>query len=1152
MKESQKPSVKRSIFFRLGRILLFRIFLPVSLACAAAAISLCLLCVYRPEVIAAGVQRQLSSFTGLPWIVKGYVQPRFYPFLGIAASDVSILAASLEQERLCPPDRPLVRANKVSLFLDIAASLRDLSPRFTLLELVSPEVNLAYDAHGRPLWLPLDKKDSREVIPGSQGAPGVPESAPEGGTPDVAAPDAPPAKDKGTSRSAPAFFGWEGAGAFLLPARVIEGSFTRYNENGAILFSCTGINGSFKPSAQKDNLVFSADISLPGADLEMAVSLGMNLSGQAPANGAFSADLRMMPPGSRTLTGRAASSFVLNDKVTEAFFPDFRLRAEGDELSADLALDLTGPSLTGKVRLHSLSLPRWFVFGRLVPPGLRQALHNVTGEFDLYFDRGRAEALALTARAGTPENPLFVRGYVGTKDFGKPVVEVDLALDEARADPLFPFLAVAGISLPEPAPPEFDHPVLAPYPEIATEETTPEEDDDGIDVGYDVKIRVARPELHNVYGGPASVLVFPVRENGRELTRVEIVAEDLLDGKAHGVLDIDEDAIAMRYLVQDMELPLLPENMDNTVLFGGKVSGSCDIVMPRLADGSLADDWQLGVKASAAKFFVKGHQETSPWGIAAATATLDGSGLIHAVARHGIRIGGKWVLAGQKLSSSWNPKGNEALSVNLQGDLVWPPFVRSAPSEPGLEKTIERRGLQSITGSLKTEGTLTVPVGSLLAPVSGKMESELEWLLHENTMRFTRSQYTGAGSHSAGSIFIDFSGKEVVVASDAFFTLNPIKLLREWGVEAPSGMRIPALLTGSAEIRGTPRSLLFDNLRVEAEGAPISGNISWLDADPSGSGPESRAKPGKGLWTFRLVAEHLDIDRIFPPEASAGSAKTPEKPAAPWNLRFLKDQSIDAHLVLTNAKRRGMTFSGVDITATLQKDRFSAHATSASFYDGSATFLAQGTVTPEQSRISLRKGLLRMQGVSLGNMLYDLYRDTSYAGTADLVFDVNGVLRSSGDVPGNLSGDWSIQVKDGLYPAFLGKEGSELRNTFSVASCSGVLDKGVLRSENFLLSGPMVAMHGKGWADLGKRETDTEISVTFAKVPTVPVRFYGPFARLRMSISGTDMVVETVQAAGSTVFNLVTGILSLPAQAISGIASAFEGEGGDKNGNRKK
>jgi len=76
---------------------------------------------------------------------------------------------------------------------------------------------------------------------------------------------------------------------------------------------------------------------------------------------------------------------------------------------------------------------------------------------------------------------------------------------------------------------------------------------------------------------------------------------------------------------------------------------------------------------------------------------------------------------------------------------------------------------------------------------------------------------------------------------------------------------------------------------------------------------------------------------------------------------------------------------------------------------------------------------------------------------------------------------------------------------------------------------------------LASKEYDLEVSATFAKIPTVPVRFHGSIHDPRMRVRGVDMVLETMQQAGGTVFGLLKGVLMLPAYALIGVGELFGG-----------
>ena len=1131
-------------YFR--RILLWGV-APLFVILFAGLTSLYALCLYKPELIAAIAQRELSRATGMPWRIKGDIRPVFVPVPGLALSDVSLVAATREQRQYADAARPLVHVAKLRLYVDPAALTR-LELRLYQVELVEPVINLTYDQYDRPLWRPLPDA--------------VPDPGPGSGEP--AAGDF--AGDNGEALRRAAGILCALPSQAMQPVRIRNGSIMSYAADGSLLLAFTGMDGTFAPGALEDNLRLSTAFSLPDAGLALSVSLAGRLgcddifSGEPgcegiPARGTLSGRVDMTPPGSRTLSGAFESGLIWLSDGRHIRLPDFRLTAEGDAVSGDLIIDLAEAQCRGPVLVHRLSLPRWFEFGRVLPPGLAEALHSVQGEFDLYFDKHKVEARKLRATAGA----LPVSGTVGAPDFSAPVVVVDLDLDEADLDQLFPFLAVAGAVIPEPEAPAFDHPSLVPYPAAPHVSHVPASPDAFSDftVGYDVTVRVARPRVHAVNGGPLTVRVFPAVADGAEKVRVAFNAPSLLNGSLDGRLDIDSRAILMRYDAKDMELSLLPENVGSDVTVAGRVSGICEIDMPLLQGGSLADDWKIRIHAAISGCEIAGSQAGAPWRISGNTVTAQGEGGIFAARDKGLSITGVWNIAAAGIRTPWSSggsgggsgTGNDAIQGVFAGGLHWPPMGElpgtGVPGDPDGEPSLEKRGVDRVAGNLDLTGSLIVPLGSALGPIEGKLQADLDWRLNEETIALQNIAYEGFGSYVEGSAAIDFSGREVRFESEVNGKINPGEVLKGWGAltSAAGTIHPPQLLTGRTAISGRGgRSLRFDPIRVELDGSPVSGEISWQATPQTGGQPGNNSSSAEaGSWVVRLSASRLNLDSYFPPApARAPGERRPPPSTTPWDLSFLKGRGLDAQLTLGSVRKDGLTFGRGKVTAVLQQDRFSFSAESAAFYNGTATLVLQGAVAPESSQVILRRGLVQVENADLGRILYDFSQDTSVGGTTSLLAEATGTLRRDADIPAALSGIWNLRIADGLYPTFGGGADSTLRNTFSAASASGALDKGVLRSRNFTLTGPMVDMSGSGWFNLTNREYDLEVSATFAKVPTVPVRFYGSIYEPRMRVRGMDMVMETVQHAGSTVFSLLRGILMLPAHALSGMSGAEE------------
>ena len=183
-----------------------------------------------------------------------------------------------------------------------------------------------------------------------------------------------------------------------------------------------------------------------------------------------------------------------------------------------------------------------------------------------------------------------------------------------------------------------------------------------------------------------------------------------------------------------------------------------------------------------------------------------------------------------------------------------------------------------------------------------------------------------------------------------------------------------------------------------------------------------------------------------------------------------------------------------------------------------------------------------MKSLNLAAAFGDQGKGADYGGKADMVFDVSGTMRCDADMPAALSGVWGLEIRDGLYPAFMGSKTAGLRNTFSKASADGKMTKGVLETSNFILSGSMVDVRGGGRLDLGKRVVDMKASVTLAGMPTFPVVMQGEFETFTTNVGG-NFITGTAHVAGSTIFNIFKGILELPGKAVSGVNTLLTPKG---------
>ena len=1206
-------------FRTLGRWL-FRLIAFAACTFGIVVLLLFLFLTLQGERATAYTQSLLREQTGMPWLVQGEVKLVFVPGLGLAATRVALPAATMPLEKEAG-DAPLFAVAEIRCHLDMLSLLRG-HVRLSRVVLKEPAVVLSYTRDGRPLWEREAAAVSPAAVPvpiAAQQTPGSPihPSAPAGYSPATVS-SVPLAA---TAESPPVVSGQPEAVVAALPVAVspldalaaflhgpllqevpmltvANGTIRQLSPQGGLVLAVEKIELGFDPSAHEYPLDLSTSVVLPGAGLRAEVNVHAGPGeGDELLSGMFSSSVELaVPQSDAPIRGSISTPFSLLYETRALALPLVQIEAESDRLSASLRVALDSFSCAGKVQIEQLSLPRWFMFGRNLPPELQRVLHTLKGECDLFLDAQGVAAKNLVADAGGNT----VVGYVQAVDFSAPVVEVDIRLPNVDVDTLFPFLAPADAVVPVVHAPEFSFPFLVPFP---VDPSAPGGADDLPDVGYDIRIHVDQAVVHGVQGGPVAVRVFPVP--GGDVCRVAFSGENLLRGSLEGSLDIDRTYVKMQYQGRGLHLGLLPENQNADTQVGGVFTGGCTIDVP-VDKGVWGKDWRLTAHASLTDFVLTGDAgKRYPWFLRAQRVALRGEGLIHAVVKDGVTVSGDFRVENQGTSSSWNPNGSDQNTIRLLGGLAWPPVGDAVGAQR------ERRGMNRLHGDVTMTGAFVVPLGNVLVPITGTLNSALNWRIDAQTVQLNELVLNGLGSLIQGNILLDFSNNDFLLTASSRFTIAPRDLLKEWNLLPARGILMPEKFTGSTDIRGTLSNLTFGNMRMEVDGAALYGDIrcdfteflqkQWTGVPQSvailhqgvleGSGIvfsgemeestqlESPRQPGNtlrhaarvvrrevaiaagkalaqqkreaaptgrgrlrphidtrvnALWTFRLSGAYLDVDKFFPAKEEGQAVEFANE--AIWDLSAFQGLQLDIQLNLDSAKFQKLVMGKVTVNGRLQRERFILHVDSRDFYGGRAQHKAQGVVVvPSELRLTRFETV--MQDFNVGQALAVLTGNDNYGGQGSLNFSIAGVMRSAADMPRGLSGTWNFFVEDGRYPSV------GFGNTFSRAEASGVLEKGVLRWQDFSLRGPIVNIRGGGWADLDSRTLDVNTTITVARIPTIPVRITGSFESPAMSVRGTHMVLKTVQAAGGTVFSLVQGVFDLPASILSGIGNILTGGG---------
>ena len=396
----------------------------------------------------------------------------------------------------------------------------------------------------------------------------------------------------------------------------------------------------------------------------------------------------------------------------------------------------------------------------------------------------------------------------------------------------------------------------------------------------------------------------------------------------------------------------------------------------------------------------------------------------------------------------------------------------------------------------------------------------------------TLKTFLGSGTTSFGLAVsselmkADFNGQMLPDgATDGRFQLTSPSLhdLSGWlGQKLPEGGLGPLSL--SSRIVNKDKVTRFEGLKVSLDHQNFTG---ILTVDASQTIPRLEGA---------LAADRLD----FNPYLQGGTRQS----AGPKRPGWSHDKISLALLKTFNGKLAfatgALTAQGLHLGPTrlqLDVDNGVLHAVlgQISLYGGSgeadATVDARGAVPLFANRVSLH-------GVALGPFLRDIMHLDTIEGSAAVTLDLRFAGDNANAIMHNLSGQGSLWASNGRFRGvdlgqvaktvqvlIGGGDGPVGSTPFQTMGAHFALAQGVLTTNDFQLSAPVVQMSGQGAIDLGNRAIDFRLRPAAAVAGVsfgVPFHIRGDWDKLRYNADVAAMIggaMTSIQNSASALFH---------------------------------
>ncbi|MBG3876926.1 cell envelope biogenesis protein AsmA, partial [Desulfovibrio oxamicus] len=786
------------------------------------------------------------------------------------------------------------------------------------------------------------------------------------------------------------------------------------------------------------------------------------------------------------------------------------------EVTASLGgLGTADATARGTAEVRRLSLPRWFGFARHLPVGLQHALDALSGHLEFSLDRHGLRVPVLHAEVlGMP-----LRGSGGVADFAAPVIAIDVSGADIDVNRVMPELAGAD---PRPlvhaGPPAVEEADGASQPAKNGPQSPAAAADETPDVGYDIRVRAEKARGWKFDVGGLAFRCSPSREG----TLLEFTAASFYGGTVKALLDIVDD-YRLQFTAADVALARPAVIVSGRESAAGKLALTAALRGQGHSLGAVVASMRGTLDARIDDGFLlvwrNGALERQPFTRFDLRAEAAGQGLPGGKVppKPPVRLPwtGAWRAAMRTpVGTEWEATANGPLQFDTATGLPvaadrLPATLRLSlpPALTDLERTVEAR---------------------FAGPVRFDFDA--------GTLNSDRLDVESLGAR--GNLSLSATGMSKAATWEGTLSArfpNPRATLRGLGL-APWQMADGALRSAelSAGFRQSGNMLDLTNARLVLDGQPVAGTVSRI----SGQRP---------LWRFSLHADAFDADRYLAPRTPDPAPGQPEPvpSSEPLHHAWLRAFDADGRVSVGRGTFKQLRFDGFTAPILLRDGQLEVGPIASGFYGGTlggSIRAASGEALNTRLVLDARDFDLEPVGLRFAGKDY-------VGGKALLVLDVQGPLRTELDMPAALSGTWAFEVRDGFYST-RGKSSTpeQSKTPFSEARASGYLRTGVLHNEDFTLNSLLLTMVGRGWVDLAKKRIDYTTDVSLVRVPTFPIRFHGDLRKPETSVRQTGIVTGTLGNLGSTVFDLLGGVIGMPLRVLEGLQDAARGNGTAPNG----
>lgn len=324
---------------------------------------------------------------------------------------------------------------------------------------------------------------------------------------------------------------------------------------------------------------------------------------------------------------------------------------------------------------------------------------------------------------------------------------------------------------------------------------------------------------------------------------------------------------------------------------------------------------------------------------------------------------------------------------------------------------------------------------------------------------------------------------KATIAIDAF---SPRSIMQLFDVEPPVTAD-PVALT---------RVIVDAEAQLTTSAIELTSVVIKLD-DTTFKGALSVPRVETGFYQFDLTGDTIELARYMEPATESGAASGGDAVPVEIPADIIRPLNARGKIKLQTASLGDIVFQSIEMGLNSSQGKMRIFPITSQLFGGSYTGDVRIDVSGRVPALSVNE---KIAGVDLGQLSLAMFQQQKVTGTIEGAFTLAGRGETMADIQRDLSGNLSMRLTDGTYEgtdvwyelrrarALLKRETAPepvlpAKTEFSSVSVSGVVTKGIMRSDDLLAELPFMQLTGAGQVDIPAATVNYALSARILENP---------------------------------------------------------------------